>query len=387
MKMKRWYLYVVATICFVGCFVIMNKKYDPFYRVNGINNDNRALIQQYLDDEEQQYLIDNAIAMNKFTKYIASPNFYLPYYEFYNVIDNAKVYNNLDTLVDNTNTLATKLTTAYGQRALGQCQKLISYNLVAAYLHQEVFNMDYIEYYQLVRALYDDVDYSYVVDTNEYITILQQFGITNNDEIFETMQDICDNYDQQSMHLLLTAQLTPQTQRIYIPSELGLVINENTYIASYVPKNLVTATNIRRTYYSIYLQKEAHEALAQMYQAANEACSGSLLLTGGYSSYESISLANGQTSMAAGYNEEQLGTTVHLQKEGYLSEEFASTDMYQWLQENSYKYGYVLRYPLGKEEVTKHGYDSTIYRYVGVDIAKAMHDQGMSLEEYQATKQ
>ena len=45
MKLKRWHLYLIVTLCFITAFVSINRKYDRFYRVNGINNDNRALIE------------------------------------------------------------------------------------------------------------------------------------------------------------------------------------------------------------------------------------------------------------------------------------------------------------------------------------------------------
>ncbi len=60
--------------------------------MNGINNDNRALIEMYLDDEEQEYLIENAIAVNEFIKYIEIPDFNLMNYKFYNALDKINKY-------------------------------------------------------------------------------------------------------------------------------------------------------------------------------------------------------------------------------------------------------------------------------------------------------
>lgn len=384
MKLKRWYLYIIATLCFVICFVSINKKYDPFYRVNGINNDNRALIQQYLDQSEQQYLIDNAISMNAFTKYIASPNFYLPYYEFYTALDRTKIFKSIDALVDNTNTIVTRLTTSHGKLALRHCKQLISYNLVLAFLNQDSFLVENIPYYQQVRTLYDDVDYSYVQATNEYITLLQSYGFIEEDALFDTVSVICDNYDKESIHTLLTTVLPPEVQRVYNPSEWGLILDDSTFIGTYEPKNLVITEKIPRDYYSKYLQKDAYLALKEMYDVINQECTGYFLLTAGYNSYKSLSLQGEEGR--AGYHEEQLGTTIHVQKQGYLKEEFVNTDIYQWLQENSYKYAYILRYPAGKEEITKHPFSSNIYRYVGKDIAKEIYENNSSLEEYQASK-
>ena len=66
MKLKRWHLYLIVTLCFTIAFISINRKYDRFYRVNGINNDNRVLIEKYLDEKEQSYLIDNQISIDLF---------------------------------------------------------------------------------------------------------------------------------------------------------------------------------------------------------------------------------------------------------------------------------------------------------------------------------
>ncbi len=55
-----------------------------------------------------------------------------------------------------------------------------------------------------------------------------------------------------------------------------------------------------------------------------------------------------------------------------------------WLKDNAYKYGFVLRYPEGKEHITRMGYNPAHYRYVGKEVAKIIHDQNLCLEEYYA---
>ena len=55
-----------------------------------------------------------------------------------------------------------------------------------------------------------------------------------------------------------------------------------------------------------------------------------------------------------------------------------------WLQENCYKYGFILRYPKGKEEITGFSYESWHFRYVGKAAAKEIYDKGITLEEYLA---
>ena len=57
---------------------------------------------------------------------------------------------------------------------------------------------------------------------------------------------------------------------------------------------------------------------------------------------------------------------------------------FEWLINNSYKYGFVLRYPKGKEHITRYVYMPWEFRYVGKEVAKIMHDENLCLEEYVA---
>ncbi len=61
---------------------------------------------------------------------------------------------------------------------------------------------------------------------------------------------------------------------------------------------------------------------------------------------------------------------------------FAETEAYEWLCENAHKFGFILRYPEDKTDVTGYAYESWHYRFVGVAAATEMHEKGITLEEY-----
>ena len=65
----------------------------------------------------------------------------------------------------------------------------------------------------------------------------------------------------------------------------------------------------------------------------------------------------------------------------------ATYDLYFWLQENSYKYGFIFRYPGDKTDITGVAEEVWHYRYVGVEAATEMHEKGLCLEEYLAERQ
>lgn len=85
-----------------------------------------------------------------------------------------------------------------------------------------------------------------------------------------------------------------------------------------------------------------------------------------------------------GTSEHQLGLAVDIidTRLWALEEEQADLPAQKWLMENSWKYGFILRYPKGKIDVTGIIYEPWHYRYVGLEVAKELHDSGLTLEEY-----
>ncbi|MBU3840570.1 MAG: M15 family metallopeptidase [Candidatus Ruminococcus intestinipullorum] len=93
----------------------------------------------------------------------------------------------------------------------------------------------------------------------------------------------------------------------------------------------------------------------------------------GYSNEEAVEQAQ-QWVAVPGHSEHQLGIAVDINGATY--------DLYFWLQENSYKYGFIFRYPGDKTDITGTAEEVWHYRYVGVEAATEMYEQGLSLEEY-----
>ena len=80
-----------------------------------------------------------------------------------------------------------------------------------------------------------------------------------------------------------------------------------------------------------------------------------------------------------GYSEHQTGLAIDF---SYGVDAAKQAEMWSWLYQNAYNYGFILRYPEGKEEITGYTYEPWHYRYVGREHAKAIHEQGLLLEEY-----
>ena len=384
MVVKKIHLYALSILLFIACFVALNKKYDPFYRVNGINNDNRALIEKYLDSKQQAYLIDNAIAVNLFIKYIEVPGFRLENYQFYNLLDKARLFPDVASLITNTNAIAIRLSIAFGDKAYQYCESLVSDNLVLAYLEKASFTFQNSNYYQIVRALYDNDDYQYIDHANTYALKLQNYNITSAKEKEETLKTLVNNYDKNSLHMLLTTPLQEGTTIVFQPRKNNVVIDQNHFIGSYEPNNIVEVLDISRsTYSSMYLDEGAYQSLKRMYKDLQAACGTGVILKKAYRNYSILSLHEDPTTLEkAGYSEFQLGTTVAFQHLNYSNEDFSRTDSYRWLLDNSYRYGYILRYPIDKETITHKPYQNNIFRYVGEPLAATLHAHNWTLEEY-----
>ena len=80
-----------------------------------------------------------------------------------------------------------------------------------------------------------------------------------------------------------------------------------------------------------------------------------------------------------GASEHQLGIAVDINAD---KSKCGNDKVYTWLAKNAYKYGFILRYPMEKQEITGISYEPWHYRYVGVEAAKDIHEQGICLEEY-----
>ncbi len=104
---------------------------------------------------------------------------------------------------------------------------------------------------------------------------------------------------------------------------------------------------------------------------------------------EGVSLEAAQAEAARwvarpGTSEHQTGLAVDIVSlsNQMLDETQESTPEFQWLAENAWKYGFILRYPSDKSEKTGIAYEPWHFRFVGKEAAAEMHDLGLCLEEY-----
>ena len=84
-------------------------------------------------------------------------------------------------------------------------------------------------------------------------------------------------------------------------------------------------------------------------------------------------------SARAGYSEHQSGLAIDVNS---ISHYFDGTPEALWLENHCHEYGFILRYPKDKESITGYQYESWHIRYLGTDLSYAIHNSGLTLEEY-----
>lgn len=130
-------------------------------------------------------------------------------------------------------------------------------------------------------------------------------------------------------------------------------------------------------------------AYYQMRQACHQQTSAHLMVNSAYRSFKEQQDTHKQNSKRlaakAGYSEHQTGMCLDIVSQEHLMKwEFGESTEGKWLRDHCHEYGFILRYPQGKERVTGYDYEPWHLRYVGKEAAQRIHDEGITLDEYYA---
>lgn len=191
-----------------------------------------------------------------------------------------------------------------------------------------------------------------------------------------------------------------QSNVISDPSSFLALVNKSHQLpAGYVPDNLVipdVSFPFDADLPKKQMRQTAANALEKMFAAGDKA-GVDLFAQSGYRSYdrqEAIFASNvqdhgkqeaNQFSAQAGESEHQTGLTMDVTSAdiGFkLTSEFANTDEGEWVKQHASEYGFIIRYPKGKTNITGYQYEPWHLRYVGKNDAKAIDEQNITLEEF-----
>ena len=178
-----------------------------------------------------------------------------------------------------------------------------------------------------------------------------------------------------------------------------MLVNKYYYLdESYEPENLVTISQnyswgSRGTHKAT---EETYNAFLEMWEDAHEA--GHYLMVSSsyrtykkqdavYKDYENLRGTEYADTIAArpGYSEHQTGYTLDIfEKNNSRQQTFHESEAYFWLKDNAHNYGFILRYPEDKEDITGYSFESWHYRYVGVEAATYIYQNNITFDEYYA---
>ena len=172
-----------------------------------------------------------------------------------------------------------------------------------------------------------------------------------------------------------------------------LLVNKFNYLdGNYIPENLELLDNSYAKS-GIYLVKEAKDHIEKLIdQAKNDGMN--IRIASAYRSYtyqenlynnyvKNDGVENADTySARAGYSEHQTGLAVDVTRAYDNFNNFENTDEYNWMLENAANYGFILRYPKDKEDITTYIYEAWHYRYVGIELAQKIKASNLTFDEY-----
>lgn len=188
------------------------------------------------------------------------------------------------------------------------------------------------------------------------------------------------------------------------PDEFVLLVNyDHRLTGEYVPSDLETTDWTRKDRDKIKLRKNCVMALDAFLKEAALNGVTDVTVTSGYRSYSyqkwlfSYYVEQYQSRYATreeceeyvmtfscreGCSEHQTGLALDMHNLPAADEKFANTPSFAWLEANAHRFGFILRFPKGKEDITGISYEPWHYRFVGREAATFIYENGLTLEEY-----
>lgn len=177
------------------------------------------------------------------------------------------------------------------------------------------------------------------------------------------------------------------------PNDILVLVNKkNKLNSNFIPSDLIKL-DIRYSNKDKYLKKEAALSFYKLSKAASRK-KLRIIIVSGYRDYNYQNklfsyyvLEKGldyalMCSARAGYSEHQTGLAIDVEGSNFDYNLFHKTKEFKWMKKNAYKYGFILRYPKGKEKITGFKYEPWHYRYVGKKNARYIYKHNLTLEEY-----
>ncbi len=236
---------------------------------------------------------------------------------------------------------------------------------------------------------------------NEHIVdfLKQKYFILNNLDAYLEYYD--KNKNDSFEHIISIVNVNANydhydhTKETNLDDGILMLVNKYNYLPEdYDPTDIVDVKNWY-CYGENQIKDEVYQKFIEMFDAAKEA-DKKLIISSGYRTHEDqedtynsyvdrYGVKKADTLAARpGFSEHETGLTLDITTGTATKDTFEDTEEFEWLKENSYKYGFILRYPKDKEDITGYAYEPWHYRYVGIEVATKIHELDITYDEYYA---
>ena len=177
------------------------------------------------------------------------------------------------------------------------------------------------------------------------------------------------------------------------PNDKLVLVNKNNKLKNdFIPDDLIKL-DLKYSNEEKYLKKEAALSFYKLSEDAKEK-GYRIIVVSAYRSYtyqeklfdyyvkeKGLNYAL-NCSAKPGHSEHQTGLAIDVEGSNFDYDLFEQSIEFDWMKKNAYKYGFILRYPKGKEHITGFKYEPWHYRYVGEKVAKYIYENNLTFEEY-----
>lgn len=352
LKLKLWVKVLIGIVLIMGIYTISTKY---LLKDNGTNKKNDTSLLK-------KYNISNSYKSDTLLYVLEKDLYNEAYLEEYAKIN----YSDKNNFAD---VLKSFLPKGYTGEEINYIMNLSQNNInklknlehtdISAYYQFKNFNVDNLKRYQDYQATHDyplDKVITYVninldlpvytntkeaKDGNDYLVLVNKYNSLPNNYQPSDLDYVNGQY-QNKVPMRKVAKEALEKLQQAVTAEIGITLNPTTAFRN---------QGFQSTLYNNYVNKDGVEA-ADTYSAR------------------------------PGFSEHQTGLAIDLKNPATPANRRLNESDYAWLKENAYRFGFIIRFPGGKEFITGYQEENWHIRYVGEEAAKIIHDNDLTLEEY-----
>ena len=241
------------------------------------------------------------------------------------------------------------------------------------------------------KNILKELDYK---DISNYY-VIKNFNASNIDRYIKYNKNNDINYKDTvtRVNLNLDLDVYTDTKEVSDPNSLLVLVNKYNHLPkNYKPSDLAYTDGAYGN--QVPMRSCAKEALLELIAAAKKDMNLNIMPTTAFRDesfqttlYNKYVASDGVKkadtySARPGYSEHQTGLAIDLRNMALSSNIRFTDENYEWLHNNVYKYGFIIRFPKNKEDITLYQFENWHIRYVGKDVAKIIYENDLTLEEY-----